>query len=334
MRINIEKATCRSVAALLGLSFCACASTAAHVPQQVSKPAPAASKTFEQDRKAILAMAGEFVVRFQFLETAALRDGYELTKPYLADATEIVEIVEDSGSRIDLQHLLLVGDNGRVVKHWRQTWTYEPSHVYEFRGNRTWVPRAVERQEAQGGWSQVVYQVDDSPRYAAVGRWRHVGNLSSWESKAWRPLPRREYTKRSDYDVLVARNRHTITPAGWVHEQDNYKLVLGDAAQPVIALEAGLNVYTRTAEVDFSKVRDYWAATKEFWSDVRTAWTGVLDGSRTVHLEASWQERPLYQHMFALAQAARDRPDERDTRKAKIRETIDAFASTPPGDTP
>ena len=45
------------------------------------------------------------------------------------------------------------------------------------------------------------------------------------ESEADAPLPRREYTKRNDYNVLKRINRHEIKDFGWVHEQDNLKIL-------------------------------------------------------------------------------------------------------------
>ena len=36
--------------------------------------------------------------------------------------------------------------------------------------------------------------------------------------RTWRPLPRREYTRRSDYNALDVVNRHTIVRGGWTHE--------------------------------------------------------------------------------------------------------------------
>ena len=325
------------IAALL-TAFGGCATTQGHQTAETptaclsdSSPASKAS-TFEADRKAILAMSGEYSVKFQFKETVALRDGYELTDPYLSAATEVIEVIEDSGTRIDMQHILLVGT--RIVKHWRQTWTYEPTEMYEFKGNLTWAPRGISSAEAKGKWLQVVTQVDDSPRYAGFGAWTHEDNLSSWESDTWRPLPRREYTKRSDYQVLVARNRHTITPGGWVHEQDNYKLVLGDKANTIIAREVGLNVYEKRTDIDFSSVRTYWTETKEFWAHVRNSWTGIMDGKRTVRLAKKWQDQPLYKHMFGLAEQWRSEPDSREAILKKLKLVLDGFhaenAAVPP----
>jgi hypothetical protein len=65
-------------------------------------------------------------------------------------------------------------------------------------------------------------------------------------------LPRREYTKRSDYQVVEVVNRHTLTPADWIHEQDNTKIVLGSAGTHALAREVGVNSYSRITDYDLS----------------------------------------------------------------------------------
>ena len=78
-----------------------------------------------------------------------------------------------------------------------------------------------------------MFQVDDSPRYEALGEWEHYGSYSAWTSdRTARPLPRRETTVRSDYQILEGINRHTLTPTGWVQEEENLKLVLDEQGQP------------------------------------------------------------------------------------------------------
>jgi hypothetical protein len=209
----------------------------------------------QQDRAAILAMAGEYRVHFEFTETVALRGGYATKPAKTSGATELVVVVEDSPGRIVLQHLLLDTRSNGVIKHWRQDWTWQDTTLLEFRGDRRWQRRALAPAEVAGRWTQSVHEVDDSPRYAAVGRWEHRGDTSEWVSEqTWRPLPRREHTTRDDYDVLVGTNRHIVTPWGWVHAQDNTKLDLRrNAAEPLIAKEVGSNTYRRINDVDFSR---------------------------------------------------------------------------------
>ena len=176
---------------------------------------------FEKDRRAILAMAGEFKVGFHFQETLSLRSDYEAKeKPYEEAAFETVKVVEDSGKKIVLQHILQAGP--AVVKHWAQIWTYEDTEILEFQGGRVWTTKKISEEEAKGKWSQRVTQIDDSPRYEGIAAWVHREQSSEWAAVANRPKPRRE-EKRDDYDLLVVTNRHTITPLGWFHEQDNTK---------------------------------------------------------------------------------------------------------------
>ncbi|MEM9420326.1 MAG: DUF6607 family protein, partial [Planctomycetota bacterium] len=296
----------------------------------------------EADRQAILAMTGEYKVKFQFQETVAIEDGYELKEPYNSKATEFVEVIEDTGDFISLQHILVMhprNEDGSlkedaepiVVKHWRQDWTYQDPEVLSYQGNRTWGHTQLTDAEVQGTWTQAVYQVDDSPRYESFGKWQHVGERSAWESaETWRPLPRREFSKRSDYQVLVARNRHTITPEGWVHEQDNYKLVLDDAGEPlkVLAHESGLNVYDQTDEIDFTAGRVYWEKTAAYWEDVREIWDDTFEQNTSFTLAKEIDGEKLHNALFKIASDAKDNGHSEET-KAAANDTVMAYLNRP-----
>ncbi len=296
--------------------------------------AQAPATKFERDRAAILAMAGDYRVKFQFQETVAVEPGYELHEPHNSTATEFVEVIEDTGDFISLQHVLVLhpGEDGgepRVVKHWRQDWRYQDTKLNVYRGHRTWELVKLPADAVEGKWTQAVYQVDDSPRYEGVGAWTHTGSRSAWESgETWRPLPRREHTTRDDYHVLVAKNRHTITPAGWVHEQDNHKLVLDEAGQPlkVLAHESGLNVYDKADDVDFAAGRAYWADTASYWRDVRAVWADVLDHPGRVTLKPKVDDQRMYQVMFAMAKDVREAGRyDAEAMQPVIRERIESF---------
>jgi hypothetical protein len=255
----------------------------AAAPASLAAPAPAnyippcaqpGLSAFECDRRSILAMAGEYRVRFAFDETAALAPAYAPHAAQRSGGTELVLVIADSGEHISLQHILVLGGKHTVVKHWRQDWQYQPAAVLRFRGNGKFETQTLAADARAGAWSQTVYEVDDAPRYAGIGRWTHANGVDAWQSdRTWRPLPRREYTKRKDYQALEVVNRHTLTPGGWVHEQDNTKLAV-DAAGAVHALarETGTNSYTHIGDYDFSAGRDYWRGTQDYWSQVRAAW--------------------------------------------------------------
>ncbi|MGH8717830.1 MAG: DUF6607 family protein [Burkholderiales bacterium] len=245
---------------------------------------------FERDRRAILAMAGGYRTSFDFLEVAGFTKDFKPGRPYQSWATEKVYVLEDRGDFISLQHLLvmfILDEKGRtqgpfVTKHWRQDWQHEPREQFVYRGNNTWEQVKVSEDERGGAWRQSVYQVDDSPRYSGVARWNHFGNYSSWESgEGWRPLPRREFSDRDDYDILASTNRHMILPTGWVPEQQNLKVALGEdgkprANEPVLAREFGYNRYERIKDHDWSAGDRYLERTEPLWKVVREQWSALL----------------------------------------------------------
>lgn len=287
----------------------------------------AEAEKFEADRQAILAMAGDYAVTFDFRETVAFADGYELKEPKLSGGHEVVRVIADEGDFISLQHILVVGggDNKAPVKHWRQDWRYEPAQVLKFVGGNAWRMEAVSAGEREGAWSQVVYQVDDAPRYGAVGEWSHEAGLSEWTPPAeWRPLPRRDATTRDDYDAVDAVNRHAITPFGWVHEQDNSKLVLRDGQPQVIVREVGVNTYRKIESDDAHIADDYWAATKDYWAGVRTEWTRLENEVGEFALTVQGEPEPVYQPLLKLAKAVEDGET---TKAVAVAEAIDVIAT-------
>src|SRR5690606_9230268 len=183
-------------------------------------------------------------------------------------------------------------------------------------------------EDVRGTWSQTVYQVDDSPRYAAFGEWTHTANYSSWTSdETWRPLPRRESTVRNEYDVLTRTNRHTITPTGWVQEEENLKVELDSRGRPakVLAREVGLNRYERIVGFDFSAADTYWERTAPFWSDVRAAWAGLLEHD-TIVVRDEVDGRELFAPMFEYAAALEaGEPYDREASRRFVRETLGRF---------
>ncbi|GIS01696.1 MAG: hypothetical protein CM15mP103_02470 [Gammaproteobacteria bacterium] len=94
--------------------------------------------------------------------------------------------------------------------------------------------------------------------------------VSYWQSDdRRRPLPRREFSVRDDYQALYGSHRITITPAGWTQEEDALKLVLDEgnrpsSSQPYLAREAGLSRYDRILDYDFSAGDEYWQETGAF----------------------------------------------------------------------
>jgi len=266
-------------------------------------PAADAAADPVRDRAAILAMQGEYAVDFDFRETVALAPGYARRPPKRSGANEVVIVVEDSPTKIVLQHLLVSADGRHVTKHWRQDWTFEAPTRFEFGAAQTWTLRPIAAELTRGAWTQCVYEVSDAPRYCGTGRWNHRYGVSTWTSdRSWRPLPRREYTVRSDYDAINAENRHTIVPGGWTHEQDNTKTVrdAADGAMRTLVRETGFNDYRRTTAFDFGPAYRYWDKTRAYWAAVRARWDAAL-ATGGVRLDTEVDGMAMIVPLFALA---------------------------------
>jgi len=261
-----------------------------------------AAADVERDRAAILGMAGGFAVSFNFEEIITLDRAEKASEPHNSNAHELVVVVEDRPEFISLQHLLVVGEPGAqdVVKHWRQDWEYEPAKVLEYQGGNVWEWRKLSRKEREGQWVQTVFQVADTPRYSGVAAWHHQDGYSVWESKAARPLPRRE-SDRKDYDMLDGINRHGVTAAGWTHEQDNGKIVLENGAPVVLGRERGFNTYTKVPDFDFAVATDYWNATASFWADARAAWAEATAAEKRFYIAPREDGLQLFTRVFNLA---------------------------------
>lgn len=281
----------------------------------------------DADRQAILAMAGDYAVTFDFRETLALREGYKLAEPKLANGREVVRVIADDGGTISLQHLLVVARDGKtnVVKHWRQDWAYEPRTLLEYASDGVWKTRQVAPEDARGRWSQTVWQTDDSPRYGALGAWRHEGGVSTWTSgETRRPLPRRDATRNPPYSWYRAVNRHVITPSGWAHEQENEKIGLAGGAPAAFAREYGLNTYTRQSFTEAAAADAYWQATKSYWSAVRAGWdSAAADGVTKVREEADRGSR-IAARLMDLADEVAEKKTSEDAAISDARTTIAA----------
>ena len=256
-----------------------------------------------RDRQSILAMQGEYLVDFAFDETVLLQPGYERAAAMRSGGNETVIVVEDTPTKIVLQHILVDEKSGHVTKHWRQDWVYEAKSRFDFTAEQTWTVHALSPQATGGAWTQCVYEVSDAPRYCGTGRWTHAHGVSTWTSgSSWRPLPRREYTKRSDYNAMDVVNRHTITPGGWTHEQFNTKVLRKpDGSRVELAREFGFNDYQKTTEIDFKPAYTYWNATSDYWAKVRDRWQRHLAAAPGLRLKTKVDGMAMIIPLFTQA---------------------------------
>lgn len=262
-----------------------------------------AQKKKTKDQNAIKEMCGCFEVTFNFAETFnnSKDENYKPSKTKVDKGLEWAGLVEDENNKISIQHILQVGNPAKpmIIKHWRQDWLYENRNFYTFNGDNNWIFEQKNKKEVKKQWTQKVYQVDDSPRYEGSGTWVHVDGKSYWENETTAPLPRREYTKRSDYNITLRGNRHEITNYGWVHDQDNSKIIRTSGKEDVVlAKEKGYNTYVKVDDSKCKAAADWWISKNDKWQLVRNKWENIFNRNTDLTLESKVDNKPLYKHLF------------------------------------
>ena len=187
-----------------------------------------------------------------------------------------------------------------VIKHWRQDWIYENRNLLKFDANNSWKHILKSKKDVKGQWTQKVFQVDDSPRYEGTSSWVHLDGKSYWENSSYAPLPRREYTKRNDYNILIRGNRHEIVDEGWIHNQDNYKVVKDSESnfEEIIAAEKGFNTYRKLDESKCRIAINWWNDNNAKWSLVRNKWDSIYSKNEDISLNRTVKDKPLFSYLF------------------------------------
>ena len=281
----------------------------------------AQDQTKEMDKNAIRSMCGCFDVGFHFAETFSYSEdtNYMPSKIKHAGALEFAQLVEETEDKVVIQHLLIVGseESPYIIKHWRQDWIYENNDFYMFNHDNKWTYKNINDNNVKGQWTQKVYQVDDSPRYEGTASWVHVDGKHYWENTTDAPLPRREYTKRSDYNVTIRTNRHEIVNKGWVHDQDNKKIIRETGKEDIIlAEEKGINNYNRVDESKCKAAAEWWQENKDFWKQVRISWDEIYGLNKNLELKDKVEGKRLYDVLFGM---------DVKTSKKKINKTIESY---------
>lgn len=256
-----------------------------------------------KDKNAIKKMCGCFEVTFNFAETFNYSDdeNYKSSKNKVSKGLEWAELITDEKNKIAIQHILQVGNPAKpmIVKHWRQDWLYQNTDFYMYAGDNNWEFTQKNKKDVKKQWTQKVYQVDDSPRYEGSGSWVHVDGKSYWENATTAPLPRREYTKRSDYNITLRGNRQEITDYGWVHDQDNSKIIREAGKEDVLlAKEKGYNTYKKVDDSRCKAAKKWWAVNNNKWQKIRDKWNEVFARNKNLSLKTKVENKPLYKHLL------------------------------------
>jgi hypothetical protein len=284
-----------------------------------------AQNKIDQDREAIKSLAGFYKVTFNYAETFSPDDDYKFHERHRSSAKEWAVILEDSPKKIVIQHLLVMRGDSMIIKHWREDWTYEDTQLLAYDKDNAWKKVALTANDVKGKWTQKVYQVDDSPRYQAIGTWVHVDGRHQWQSNTDSPLPRRENTERNDYNVLNRGNNLYLTKDGWMFEQDNKKIIRSETGDKLLAMEKGMEEFIRTDPKSFGFAQTWWKQQEGFWKDARETWDEVFANNNVIKLVSKVENKLLYEQFFALNEQSAKEKWTSAQNKEGIRKLIKAY---------
>jgi hypothetical protein len=146
-----------------------------------------------------------------------------------------------------------------------------------------------------------------------------------------RPLPRREFSVRSDYKLLLGMDTLVLTANSWYHEQKNFKHVgkLGTdssaSVSPLLSREIGHNSYTRIKNFNFSAAYKYWERTKKYWDDVRFIWKGIEANRSDYQMKKTVDGKKLFAVHFKNAEDQTILNMTQDDRRALIKKLIGTY---------
>ncbi|RYY53516.1 MAG: hypothetical protein EOO09_17710 [Chitinophagaceae bacterium] len=253
-----------------------------------------------KDKPKVDKLCGCFEVEFKYAETFSPDKDYKFhDRESISGGTELTFPVEVSDKRIVMQHLLVITDS-MIIKHWSEVWTYENPVLWKYEGDKVWTKQTLKPEDVKGKWTQTVWEVSDEPRYQGVSQWMVIDGKPTWQNTTDAPLPRREYSTRSDYNILKRTNRIAINDSGYIHEQDNQKIIRTNGSDKLLAEEKGINSYKRLPDEECAAAKYYWDNNKVFWGKVRKSWEDYVNTHSSIALKTKVEGKVLHDYLFAL----------------------------------
>lgn len=251
--------------------------------------------------KNINKLCGCFEVEFKYAETFSPDPTYKFhDREIINGGIEYVFPVEATHKKIVLQHLLVISDS-LIIKHWREDWTYENPVIWKYQGNKTWTRELQKPEAVKGKWTQSIWEVSDEPRYQGTSEWITANGETFWLNTTDAPLPRREYSVRSDYNILNRTNRLVISENGYVHLQDNRKIIREEGKDKLLAEEKGINSYARKDISFCAYAREWWEKNKTYWEKVRAIWEEKIATATVLKMETKVNGKRLHEYLMIQA---------------------------------
>ena len=284
--------------------------------------------TAQTPDKNINNLCGCFEVEFKYAETFSPDENYKFhDRETISGGLELVLPVEVTDKKIVLQHLLVITDKV-IIKHWREDWTYENPVIWKYQGDKTWKKELQKPEAVKDKWTQSVWEVSDEPRYQGTSEWIHANGETYWLNTTDAPLPRREYSVRSDYNMLNRTNRIIINDSGYTHSQDNRKIIRTNGVDRLLVEEKGINSYVKRDPSTCAAAKLWWEKNSFYWEKVRVIWEEKIANINSIKMETKVNDKVLHEYLMPQAKEFAEGKIPASELDNKIKSYIDMFLNT------
>ena len=97
---------------------------------------------------------------------------------------------------------------------------------------------------------------------------------------------------------MLRGNRHEIISGGWIHDQDNKKIIRSNTEDEPIAYEKGFSTYTKVDDEQCIAAVKWWEKNKLKWKSIRSHWDEIYALKSTLELNETVDGKRLYTLLF------------------------------------
>lgn len=116
-----------------------------------------------------------------------------------------------------------------------------------------------------------------------------------------------------------------IGDSGYLHEQDNQKIIRAGGADKLLVQEKGLNTYKRIDEKECAAAREYWEKNSGYWGKVRKIWADYISTHTSISLKNKIDDKFLHEYLINLSKEYLSKKVAETEIDGKIKTEINRF---------
>jgi hypothetical protein len=295
---------------------------------------------FKTEMDVIKKMAGCYLVDYNFVETKAIKTGYDLDRRVYDVNTnksvyEMIVPIEKSPTELRLQHILFTrdlktGEMTSILKHQAEDWQYEANFFFDFNSPGHWT--FMELKNNAQKWLRKVTHLDDGLRYQCASRWDLTQKNPEWSCENFAPIPGRETRDmgRKDYNTLERSSKIVVYADSFLERQNNVKTIWTTESKEALAQETGKTWWIKQEASQCEEANQFFKGHERFWRILMEVWEEYLTKPGNVSELSTIEGEPRYskiQDIEEFSLAERFPPVDTQSIKKKIRDVIEQYRS-------